>query len=298
MKYLKTLNEYRYQMEIPFDNKHPIHDKPLHVHVQDALISIKGKANPRNYKSHIDLEQAFDEATEKAKEYYIKGFDEDPDNDAGEFYTLYSDSMYNFIQEYPIPEYPEYYKEEMIDDIKDYGIDFDDANDVWNYVKDDVNSFVTEDGFKVLRELAEREFYDSVDTFFDEIDDRLKDGVIPIWRAIVFHKGDKKDVYEHIISYGGIGEFWAWEEEKAESHWGDWGEDSTGVEYVIHGGVIVDNVNWENTIIKNVWHLKEEEEIEIKKGADVLIYKITQIDDGNYSIINADFNIDPIVVKA
>lgn len=291
MKHIKSIYEYRYQLEIPFNpTAHPLHDKPLHVHVQDALKSIKGKESPEHYYSNVNFEDIYVKAEKIALGLYTKGFDDDPDNDSSEFYTLYSDSAYEFLENYSFEEYPEYYREEKMEEIVEYGIELNEVSEIWDYIKDNIEDFLSEIGMKQLREMAEDKFGELSTVFFDEIDSRIIKGTIPIWRAITFGKGDKKDVYERIIEYKGIGEFWAWEEDKAEAHWGEWSDDYQ--EFIIHGYVKIENVNWENTIIKNVYYLKEEEEIEVIKGADILIYKLTQVQN------NVNLKIDPIVVKA
>jgi hypothetical protein len=57
MKHIQSIYEWRNQLEIPFDNKHPLHDKPVHQHVLDVLHALDIKENPNSYKSTATIEQ-------------------------------------------------------------------------------------------------------------------------------------------------------------------------------------------------------------------------------------------------
>jgi hypothetical protein len=54
MKYIKKINEYRNQLIIPFNGKNPLHDKPTHFHIVDALeeLSKESKEKPEEYFSN------------------------------------------------------------------------------------------------------------------------------------------------------------------------------------------------------------------------------------------------------
>ena len=76
MKYIYKINEFRNQLEIPFDNKHPLYDKPPHIHLIDRLedISNELKIKPENYSSNwneYDIEKIWNNNLDSAFEIYL-----------------------------------------------------------------------------------------------------------------------------------------------------------------------------------------------------------------------------------
>ena len=94
-------------MEIPFDNKTSIHDKPTHVHIKDAIKEMKTKTKPGNYKSYIkDINTISQkEDYDKAKNDFL--YDEDYD---GQYYIVefLHDNNFNDV------DYKNYYNKKFL----------------------------------------------------------------------------------------------------------------------------------------------------------------------------------------
>lgn len=265
MKYIKPIYEFRQQLELPFDNKHPLHGKPTHVHVKDALEDIKLKENPDNYTSDANIDELYKKHYNDALNLYLEswGWNEPP-----------QDLMYNFINSYPISDNMELYSSEFINDLKSDDINIDDNYEVCNniiYDELDYEYCLTKRGERELfSDFAKDQFESDLDThdFLYSLE-KDENGLIFIWRAIDFSEGSKNDVYENILEYGKVGIYWSWEERGAEPHGSIGGET-----YILCAKVKPEYVNWTNTIYKNAYRLKDEMEIELQKDTKVLLYDI------------------------
>ena len=96
MKYIYKINEFRNQLEIPFDNKHPLYDKPSHIHLLDRLedISNELKIKPENYYSNwneVDIDKVWENNLDSAFTVFLTEEDGD-DIDIGEVYKVIDDS--------------------------------------------------------------------------------------------------------------------------------------------------------------------------------------------------------------
>lgn len=268
MKHILTLNEYRNQLEIPFDNRHPLHDKPTHVHILDALLKMSKKVMDVNeYTSNYNSSAIYDKwdenvdgAFELMKAYII--------NSGGlmDMYVL-------FINEYTPTDHPDYY----IDDIKDMIENGDndekiiDKFDLYN----DLETYLSEDGKEMFNEdeFVEKYFGQNIEEtrVYDILADNITpNGLIPIWRAMSYDKGDSVDTYTNIIKFDGTGIFWSYDFDGAEAHWGGRGE-----VFILHGLVNPDYINWTKTIFKSAYPLNHEKEVELEPKKEILIYKVT-----------------------
>jgi hypothetical protein len=275
----KQFFEQRNQLEIPFDNKHPLHDKPDYVHIKDALLDIGKEFNIDDYNTYQDFWENFnnEKNQSEAKNY---------------FYENILDGDYDFLQlsfldDYHIDGNEELYKvtEEELEEIKkenqydNIPIDFEEED------------ILTDKGIKVYVDYKYNEHFEfllnesdiSTAEFIDDY------GLLTLYRAITFGKSNAKDIYENIISYGKIGIFWSYIEDVAEAHNGS-GEGDT---WILEAKVRPECVNYVNTIYKSAYSLREECEIELLEDSEILITNIEHMS-VNYSIPLEN----PILVKA
>jgi hypothetical protein len=281
MKHLLSLNEFRNQLEIPFFDKHPLHGKPTHVHIIDALEDMANelKIKPEDYKSDWDTDSIVDAWNFKKKGAF-REYQE---------HILYSidnitDINYEFLNDYDVKTNVQdyinetditYFSEEIVDYVRanpdcstqDITEEFDLFNELRNYL--------SEDGFEIWKnESMEKTFDNKTDDFYalgTIKDEQTEEGLIPIYRAISYTKDEFVDTYHKIRSFDAVGIFWSYEESGAEPHNG--GVDNC---FVLYGLVKPEYINWESTIYKSAYELNEEREIELNHDVPVLIYKIKE----------------------
>lgn len=266
MKHIQSINEYRFQLEIPFDNKHPLHGKPAHVHLLDALKQIDTKKDPDDYYSTEDIEELWKENEKGARIMY------DRDTDGNGYPYPVKDK---FIRLFPISRFPEYYHVDETDDIDE----------------DNIDSHLTDEGEKALDSVYSEYFDEVVDELggkWQMIKNQDENGLIHIYRAITLYKNGWNDEFERIIKkYNGVGVYWSWCEDGAEPHSGGVSDKT----FTIYGKVKPEYVDWESTIYKSAYDLKDEKEVEVKYDAEVLIYGIGKY--GTSKFIELD---PPIIV--
>lgn len=214
MKYIKSINEYRNQLEIPFDNKHPLHDKPNYIHVLDALEDLTIKTiNKEDYKTTYtasDIENLWNNNYQAALDI----FKDETDN------SLYEDSTLE-----------DYFKERLQE------------NKVLNVLKNSITS----------------------------------NGLIPLWRGVVFGGYSGKDTYEVIVYLKNIGIYWTWDVTSAKAYAGS----GNGTLLKLAGLVNPEYINWPQTIFKSAWHYRNENEVELIRDKEILIYSITTSNNKN-----------------
>lgn len=275
MKHIKSIYEYRYQMEIPFEvGKHPIHDKPVHQHIIDVLEDLNTKTNPDNYYSIEDIDELWNENEDKAREVYVIHTNDVPIG-----------AINIFLNKYPISENPECYSDMA-------KAEYEDFETLLYDMEGNPAMYLSEEGEDKMDEALDEYFSDALNELnvkrtLENYQDEY--GLIPIYRAITYYKSEFGDEFENAIHHGGVGLFWSWEESGAYP----FGGGNKGDTYILHGKVKPENVNWIQTIFKSAWELRHEKEIEIKKRAEILIYGISKWgDDDKFT------NIKPIVVPA
>ena len=270
MKYLKSINEWRNQLEIPFDGD----KKPSHINVLDAIqeLSLKSK------KKYNDIIKDIKPPDEYYDHYKKEAFDE------------MIDDIENHISEYDV----EAIKYEFFDGITWELIDYDRYVEIEQIEKDDLEdgdlehlildlkekglftilNNVSEVGkeklLKIINDVLLENLYDY--DFMSNIE-LNKDGLVKIWRAI--NIDDKIDEFEEVMKYENIGIFWSWTPDGAIPY----GSIKYGKEYILHGLVNPKDINWVETIKKNTYYLREEREIEVNSNSNILIYK-TETDKG------------------
>jgi hypothetical protein len=306
MKHIKSINEWRQQLEIPFDKN----GKPAHINVLDGLLDIQTKTKLSSYTSSVKVETLLSDAEDNAFEYFNDGFEDEYMReifgvDFLEGYNskdLYTDEFIKDVTETTTDNYGEQVKDIM---------DFSDILDVFeNEYSNDISNILNKKGQEQFEKYERDRLYDH---FQDEVSDftysldsiengtEFGDDLISVWRVISYNKapwtGENQtpDEYQEIIKRGNVGEYWSWDESAAEPHWGNGG----GIDLVLHGLVKPENVNWVQTLYKNAYHLKEEREIEIIPGKEILLYDVTTY--SNYSSKNkpqGSLGIEPMIVKA
>jgi hypothetical protein len=236
MNYIKSINEYRYQLEIPFDGKDPLYDKPEHINVLDAIkqMAINTKKDVNKFKSNEpNLDYYFNKHKDDAMERFANDDATIESLDLGYYLSNWFDEDDMWIET------------DGLEDMDDW--------ELYNNLSSD--GLVLYDNFIIDR------FYECLDEFdfMWYIKNNQNDkGLVRIWRAMTISKGKFKDEFENMISYGGVGYYWSWAEEGAIAHGG-----FQGNTYIISGWVRPENINWVETIYKNAWSLRDEMEIEV-----------------------------------
>ena len=94
------------------------------------------------------------------------------------------------------------------------------------------------------------------------------DDRIQIWRSITV----PHDWLENGLDARPIGRYWAYVEDAAEPHWGDFSEGRRVI--VLHGLVDMCDVDWQTTVTVNA-HSEEEREIRVKDTASIHVLSAT-----------------------
>lgn len=288
MKYIFKINEFRNQLEIPFDNKHPIYGKPSHIHIIDRLeeISNEIKIKPENYHSNWN-EDDIDKIWEKNLDSAFNIFKDHelPESEA------YQYEMSNiFLDQYDIIDNMELFN----DEINNYIVENPDcdSNEIINkfnlyydlpeYTNSN-NEELKNINLEIFRKIFENRL-DENDALYIIKNNLNDNGLLPVYRAVTFNSDG--DVYSELKKdYQGIGIYWSYDLRGAEPHGG-----SLNHTFVMHGMIKPEYINWVNTIFKSAWSLNEEKEIEIKENVPILIYKITEYR-SNKQILNKELVI-------
>lgn len=263
LTYIKRLNEFRNQLEIPFDGKHPLKDKPVHVHIIDALKYLASK-NHITYLSgaHSGKDYLTDENYEAACDWMDKNQEYDDYQIAYDFCSRSHGD-------------PDIFLEEFLDE---------DAHSLTDSLIEGYEDILTEKGAEMYNNAKKSEFKGIVNGNFEDVINDCDD-LLNVYRAINYHfeptiEKEAKDLFEQITKeYGGVGSYWSWEEGAEHPHNG---YNPNGEEFSLYGRVSLDDIDWVATIGKNAWNLKEEKEIQINNTASVEIYGIKHIKSGKF----------------
>lgn len=149
-----------------------------------------------------------------------------------------------------------------------------------------LEDYIEEFGETILKNKLRSQYKEKIEFFYYEFDNPFE-----IYREMCVYLQDflkelkdyklrKDKTFDKIFGeikakeqqYKGIGVYWSWDEEKAEAHWCDEGDNVI----VVVADVDTKNVNWAITILKNLhWVLGEEEaEIYLDEGTEVFIKEI------------------------
>lgn len=253
--------EHRDQLEIPFDGTEPsVHNKPWHVHFSDFIEKV-GKTGHLKHssKSTIDL----------LREHRRMG-------------------VIMAIQEHGLLDPALGYAA-----LVSIGVLSENDNKEWDY--DDVAPII-EDRDKVdLEELADAicqiidnqeygiidDYTNLVQTVYDQ------DEYIEIFRVLSPGGEEFKDVFMAADSYGGVGIYWAYEEDKAQSYWSS--STDHGGEVILRARVSPMDVDWVDTIALSLSQLSEEHEIRTKENVMINLVSITySVDSKENTVVYPD----------
>jgi hypothetical protein len=165
--------------------------------------------------------------------------------------------------------------------------------------EEDPDYVLTQKGLDILyTDICEEQFESNLNDHGFMWSMNEKDGIIDIWRAVDYGFQNKKDTYENIMEYEGVGHYWSWEKGGAYAHGGH----GSGEIYILCAKVKAEHVDWEKTIFKNAYALKDEMEIELNQDAKVLLYDV-RIDEKydwkkKKRYPEKSINIEPMIVPA
>lgn len=128
------------------------------------------------------------------------------------------------------------------------------------------NEIKNSEGFEeYLKDTLIREF----ENFYNSIDDLINNDKLKIYRKMTVDE----NWIDHLKLQGKrLGEYWSWERESAESHWGD---SSKKCEVCIESEINEKYVNWDYTIWMNTHpNYSEEKEIRLFKNTPIIIKSI------------------------
>lgn len=277
---LKILKEYRNQTVFNFDDEgNPYFAKDNWQHFIDFLEDIGdyGYLPNSGYKME-DIEKIVKDNYDEAYSYKTQ-FDYNEEDD--------EIAISNFIVEIQnSPNAEEYFNKGGEQFLKFYewleGVGGANVGNKEWYVPDFIESiigtfdidafedFLSSEGFYKLEDIKRDVFIGKLDDYGFPYNITLNDRgliyiereiIIPKYNSPVFKNGN--DFYLYLKkTYGGIGEYWTWDEDSSESYNGStYGGQTTTI--TLKGWVSPNDVNWEGTVYKNAYNLNCEKEIYI-----------------------------------
>lgn len=110
------------------------------------------------------------------------------------------------------------------------------------------------------------------ETFYYNIDDRIRNNSITIFRAITVDDDWLPSFSKNKIIKLGV--YWAYDSKGAVTHWGDYNKKN---EVILSGIVELDKIDWEGTFLVKlrIDQSDEEMEIRLKEGVEIDLTSIT-----------------------
>jgi hypothetical protein len=287
MKHIFTYDELseKRQLELPFDGKHPLHDKPAHVHVLDALkeLHVHGMSES-NYKSVGTTESEIKKHMPGAVKRLL-----DDSNETSGVGDWYFEFFSGLNVDFDDPEelkslFKSDYLSDMLDDVNA------DLYSISTYTKDSEPDDMFTDEYKELwedfvKDHAEYLTTDAVDAINESFSEN---GLVEVWRSVVYSKKIDQtgegfdDIYSAIVDgFGGVGIFWSWDEDAAEAHWG-YSNDPGKKELVLHGMLRTQDIDWVETLYLNMYGLRDEKEVRTAQKARVMLLGMYSPEDKKY----------------
>lgn len=281
------LTEKRSQLIIPFDGKHPLHGKEPHEHIIDAFEDLQ-VMKPDEYYSVANVGDLIQKHNKAAFESFMKSMDE---SDEREYFMMFTEDPWNC----PWTEEGEgHYSKEMWQ-CEEF-VSAVESKSHWRFTEavvgdggssSDCQLDLETEVFSKEGKATWIEFLEgAMDGFVNEMEyglDEDEDGLIKVYRAVVYNNSSDRfktkpdgsqylpkhrDIYNAIMkTYKGTGTYWTWDSSRPEAY----SAPSSGSYFVLHGRIRPEDVDWEETIYKSMYHLKEEREIKTldKKGTCV-----------------------------
>ena len=165
--------------------------------------------------------------------------------------------------------------------------DFDPENVYRQASFKDLKSNFSEDGYQMFLKHADTVFNSDSSVMISTVEEEFaKDGYVDIWRAVTYKTEDLSKIKS---KFNGVGVYWSWDEDSAESYHSEF----RGYDITLHGKATTENIDWKNSLYKNVYTLKYEKEIQLKDKSFIMIVGFH--DNKNNKYVKLD---EPIVVKA
>lgn len=278
-RYNDFVNEDHAQQNIPFEEPEYA-GKSVHEHLLDALQDLQVMKSSA-YFSDKDPETCMAKSRDKAIKRLL---------DENEIY----DAMTDFMAAYDPNEDTEYYTKEFLDENDEYIKEREWLNVMDNVmqVADIQKNVISKEGWPLFMKQLDETFdnlISDMDYAVSDAYDNDESGLIDCWRTVKYTKGDEDDIYSDITkNFGGVGVYWTWDRDKAEAYWAG----SAGHSITLIGKVSTNDVDWEETMYKSAYNLREEREIRIKDQGAVMV---TGFHD---DVIDKEYIFDePFVVK-
>lgn len=120
--------------------------------------------------------------------------------------------------------------------------------------------------------LLDRDFWiELIDSLNYTVDEFGFDDKIPVYRKVTIPK-NIDDLEKVITNYNGVGNYWTYEEDKAEAY--NASNITNSQDITMKAYVNVSDVDWEITFDRTVYNLREEREIYIKDNSTVELFGI------------------------
>ena len=151
----------------------------------------------------------------------------------------------------------------------------------------DAQEILTYEGFEVVvRAMAKKDPYSVLDdSYLTQLCKHLRheeghsNKIITIHRAITMPYSVEQFKHQVTNNPAGVGVYWSYVDAGAQTHCGDSfiakEHGVGGFSVTMTAEVNVQNVDWKQTLHKSLYSLKDEQEIEVKKGATVNIVKFS-----------------------
>ena len=277
------INEYREEQRLPFEEEeYALKHNLEHFVDYLQLIGKSGTLRPTDtQKEPIDYIR---EVSEHVFELYV---------DDSRFDINYH--IEDFLEDNTLEDFPEYYNESFDGDTSEIGTCYD------------VKYIMTKQGYNAFMTYLKECFWDAMDNegFLSYLN--FNEGMLYIERGIEiprvgqthFQKysdtRQRKDFYEYLINKYGkyIGNCWSWYDGGGEVYCGGNYKDISNI--ILVGKVRLSDIDWYETVYRNVYELSFEKEIFLDTGTEIEVDSIKFYSDKGiheYKLPN------PIIVEA
>ena len=252
---LLLLKEYYTQLNIPFNHDTPDYDyKSVYEHYIDFLEKY-GKYGklPKSKLTKNDVYDIVQEETPNAFEILSSN-----DGETEHFIELFTNIIMSRGVEFATSLFDDDFIKQFNEDGNDNFSDY--LKDII-YIEGSYESYLNEEGERLYQKYLNDYYLERLEDYgfpYSLIFDNR--GLIYVERAIkVPSVYDRQKTNDFINNYDSLGECWSWAENGAEPYCGA----SNYTTLTLKGWVDPSNVDWLNTISKNMYSLNEEQELYI-----------------------------------
>jgi hypothetical protein len=282
---LEGVNEDRRQHIIPFEE--PEFQKlSIHAHLQDAFYDLS-MMRPDMYYSHGNPEDKMTKLRDKVFNFVVMEGD-------GDDTSVLTEYVWQFARTYDPIDDSEMYTKKFIK----YALseEEDALEDIYKFAEiaakeSNIKTVFSNAGWVQFKRLAGNIMDSDMENMQYAVESSYKEnenGLIECWRVVDYVPGPNDDYYINIMAHGGVGVYWSWDEDAAHAHHGTSGAHSIR----LHGFISVENVDWYETMWKNVTHLKDEKEIRTINNGNIMIVGYHDNENDQYVKLER-----PVVVK-